>query len=385
MKQKSYFTSVSVTEGHPDKLCDQISDRILDELLKQDPETRCDCEVLAEPGAVHIVGEITTDAQVDYEACARDVIGKIGYVRPEYGFTDQCKITCSLHCQSEDIARGVDHASDDFAEEGAGNQGTVFGYAFNETETYMPLPIKLANDLTRRLTYVRKIRELPYLRPDGKSQVTVEYRNGVPARIEAVVLCAQHDPDITMPELVTDLLHACLPAGMMDEHTRIFINPTGRFVLGGPAADTGLTGRKIIADTYGGYGHQGGGSFSGKDPSKVDRSASYMARFIAKHIVAAGLADHCEIQLVYVIGVAQPISIVVDTFGSGTVADETLETWISDHFDLRPRAITERLELRSVPYQTTSAYGHFGKGWLPWEKFDDALLSSLRQLLPESV
>lgn len=385
MKNKFYFTSESVTEGHPDKVCDQISDRILDELLKQDPMSRCACEVTAEPGAVHIMGEITTKATVDYEACARDVIRYIGYVKPEYGFTDDCSITCSLHCQSDDIAMGVDHAYDDPSEEGAGDQGMMFGYACNETPVYMPLAIQLANVLTRRMNYLRKTGALPYLRPDGKSQVTVEYEDGKPSRIDSVVISAQHDPDISMQELrdaiMDNVIRVCLPGKLVDEQTHFYINPTGRFVLGGPAADTGLTGRKIIADTYGGYARHGGGAFSGKDPSKVDRSAAYMARFLAKHIVAAGLADQCEIQLGYAIGVAQPVSIMVDTFETGKVSEQVLQDWIAEHIDLRPRAIIERLNLRNVSYFTTAAYGHFGKEWLPWEQFDSNLLQSLKELI----
>ena len=301
MSKHVFFTSESVTEGHPDKVCDQISDAILDALLAQDPMSRCACETTCEPGVVHIMGEITTTAHVDYPQCARDVIRRIGYVKPEYGFTDECSITYSLHQQSQDIAQGVNSAMDADGDVGAGDQGMMFGYACNETDDFMPLAIDLANRLTVGLTELRKSGRLPYLRPDGKSQVTVEYADGVPKRIEAVVVSAQHDPDVSVEvlrqEIEQKLIREILPSDLLDSHTKIYINPTGRFVLGGPAADTGLTGRKIIADTYGGYARHGGGAFSGKDPTKVDRSAAYMARYAAKHIVASGLADRCEIQL----------------------------------------------------------------------------------------
>ena len=386
MSKHLFFTSESITEGHPDKVCDQISDAVLDALLSQDPMSRCACETTCEPGAVHIMGEITTKAEVDYAQGARDVIRRIGYVKPEYGFTDDCSITCSLHQQSPDIAQGVNSAMDADGDVGAGDQGMMFGYACNETEDYMPLAIDLANKLTLGLTDLRKSGRLSYLRPDGKSQVTVEYADGVPARIEAVVISAQHDPDVPIETLRKDieekLIRVILPSELMDRHTKIYINPTGRFVLGGPAADTGLTGRKIIADTYGGYARHGGGAFSGKDPTKVDRSAAYMARFAAKHIVASGLAEKCEIQLGYAIGVAQPVSVMVDTFGTGRVSDSDLESWIAENLDLRPGAIISRLQLRNPIYSRTAAYGHFGKNELSWEQLDDCLLASLRTLNP---
>ena len=383
--QKYLFTSESITEGHPDKVCDQISDRILDALLEQDPMSRCACEVTAEPDAVHIMGEITTGEEVDYEECARQVIRRIGYTRDEYGFTDKCRISCSLHKQSPDIAMGVNNAMDDEKELGAGDQGMMFGYACNETPQFMPLAIQLANELTRRLTYVRRAGILTYLRPDGKSQVTVEYMDGKPHRIEAVVISAQHDPSVHIGQLREDILDQVIlpviPDAMWDADTKIYINPTGRFVLGGPAADTGLTGRKIIADTYGGYARHGGGAFSGKDPTKVDRSAAYMARYVAKHIVAAGLAEKCEIQLSYAIGVAQPVSVMVDTFGTGKVPEEIIQSWVMRRIDLRPGAIIETLNLRRPIYEKTAAYGHFGREEFPWEQLNDSLMYKLKKLL----
>lgn len=382
---KYYFTSESITEGHPDKVCDQISDRVLDALLEQDPMSRCACEVTAEPGAVHIMGEITTNAEVDYESCAREVIRCIGYTKPEYGFTDDCNITCSLHKQSPDIAMGVNNAMDNDEELGAGDQGMMFGYACNETPEFMPLAIQLANELTQRLTYVRRAGILTYLRPDGKSQVTVEYADGKPRRVDAVVISTQHDPTVSIVQLREDVMDhviiPVLPDAMWDSDTKFYINPTGRFVLGGPAADTGLTGRKIIADTYGGYARHGGGAFSGKDPTKVDRSAAYMARFIAKHIVAAGLADKCEIQLSYAIGVAQPVSIFVDTFGTGKIPDDVLQAWLLLNVDFRPGTIIETLQLRSPIYEKTAAYGHFGRNSFPWERLDGDMMQLLRTLM----
>ena len=385
MSGKFLFTSESITEGHPDKVCDQISDRILDALLEQDPMSRCACEVTAEPGAVHIMGEITTGAEVNYEECVRQVIRRIGYTKDEYGFTDKCRITCSLHKQSADIAMGVDNAMDDEKALGAGDQGMMFGYACNETPSYMPLAIQLANELTRRLTFVRRAGILTYLRPDGKSQVTVEYVDGKPHRIEAIVISAQHDPNVSIGQLREDIMDnvilPVIPDALWDANTKIYINPTGRFVLGGPAADTGLTGRKIIADTYGGFARHGGGAFSGKDPTKVDRSAAYMARFIAKHIVAAGLADKCEIQLSYAIGVAQPVSIMVDTFGTSKIPEDVIQSWVMLHIDLRPGAIIETLNLRRPIYEKTASYGHFGREEFPWEKLNEELISQLQALL----
>ena len=385
MSKKFLFTSESITEGHPDKVCDQISDRILDALLEQDPMSRCACEVTAEPGTVHIMGEITTGAEVNYEECARQVIRRIGYTRDEYGFTDKCQISCSLHKQSPDIAMGVNNAMDDEKALGAGDQGMMFGYACNETPSYMPLAIQLANELTRRLTYVRRAGILTYLRPDGKSQVTVEYVDGKPHRIEAIVISAQHDDTVPIgklrEEIMDNVILPVIPDALWDANTKIYINPTGRFVLGGPAADTGLTGRKIIADTYGGYARHGGGAFSGKDPTKVDRSAAYMARYIAKHIVAAGLADKCEIQLSYAIGVAQPVSIMVDTFGTNKIPEDVIQSWVLLHIDLRPGAIIETLNLRRPIYEKTAAYGHFGREEFPWEKLNEGLISQLQALL----
>ena len=386
-----YFTSESVTEGHPDKICDQISDRILDELLRQDPESRCACETTVEPGAVHIMGEITTTADVDYEACARDVIRSIGYTKDEYGFTERCLFSSTLHTQSTDIAMGVNNALEsrelDASDIGAGDQGMMFGYACNETTELMPLAICCANALTRGLTALRRSGKLPYLRPDGKSQVTVAYENGKPIGISAIVVSTQHDSDVNIETLRKDieqhLIRNVIPNSFLLPDAKIYINPTGRFVLGGPAADTGLTGRKIIADTYGGYARPGGGAFSGKDPTKVDRSAAYMARYVAKHVVKAGLADKCELQISYAIGVAKPLSVFVDTFGTGKVADEIIENWISETFDLRPAAIIKTLNLRRPIYQATAAYGHFGEtaDCRPWEQIDEKLIASAQTLL----
>ena len=385
------FTSESVTEGHPDKICDQISDGILDALLAVDPNSRCACETTAEPGAVHIMGEITTAATVNYIEIARRIIREIGYTKPEYGFdADTCEISCSLHTQSADIAQGVDLALEakeaiDTDGLGAGDQGMMFGYACDETPELMPLPITLAHRITRRLAAVRKSGELGYLRPDGKAQVTVEYENGKPVRINTVVLSTQHDEDADADTLRRDMIEKvikpCIPAEMLDAETKYFINPTGRFVLGGPAADTGLTGRKIIVDTYGGSAPHGGGAFSGKDPTKVDRSAAYAARWVAKNVVAAGLADKCQVQLAYAIGVARPVSVLVQTFGTGVVADDVLEAAVEKVFDLRPTAIIRDLDLRKPIYRQLAAYGHMGREDLgvAWEKTDrvEALKAAL--------
>ena len=373
------FTSESVTEGHPDKVCDQIADAILAALLAQAPFSRCACEVICEPGHVHIMGEITTKATVDYARTARDVIRKIGYTQNEYGFNSETvSITVSLHEQSPDIAMGVDAALETWAtktqELGAGDQGLMFGYACDETESLMPLPIELAHLLCRQLSQVRKAGTLPYLRPDGKAQVTVEYDESKPVRIHTIVLSAQHDPQIGMEQLRQDLLsrviEPVMPAALMDQQIKIYINPTGRFVLGGPAADTGLTGRKLIVDTYGGYAHHGGGAFSGKDPTKVDRSASYMARYLAKNVVAAGLAKRCEIQLAYAIGIAQPVSVAVNTFGTGCMEDAALARLLCRTVALTPGSIIKTLGLRAPIYSTLAAYGHFGSHALdkPWEQ-----------------
>lgn len=375
----SYFTSESVCQGHPDKLCDHISDAILDALLSDDPMSRCACEVTAEPGAIHIMGEITSRANIDYEKIARGVVRSTGYTKPEYGFdADSCRITCSIHEQSSDIAMGVDGK-----DTGAGDQGMMFGYACNETAELMPLPIVLAHALTRRLTDVRREGILTYLRPDGKAQVTVEYWNGIPARVDTVVVSAQHDEDVGVSTLRSDIIkfvvREAIPEGLLDGNTKIFINPTGRFVLGGPAADTGLTGRKIIVDTYGGYARHGGGAFSGKDPTKVDRSAAYMARLIAKTIVASGAASRCEIQLSYAIGVSEPVSVLADSFGTGKISDDALCEFIKGGFDLRPAAIIEYLKLRRPIYEQTSINGHFGKDDFAWEVLDMELVETLRE------
>ena len=385
MENKRLFTSESVTEGHPDKVCDCISDAVLDALLAADPHARVACECCAATGMVTVMGEITSTAQADVPAIVRQVVADIGYTRPEYGFcADALRITTAIDAQSADIALGVDRSLESKRGEtadrfctGAGDQGMMFGYACDETPELMPLPISLAHALTRRLTEVRKSGLLPYLRPDGKSQVTVEYRDGRPLRVDTVVLSAQHD-DMDMDKLTADLtanvIYATIPASLMDERTRILVNPTGRFVIGGPQGDTGLTGRKIIVDTYGGYARHGGGCFSGKDPTKVDRSAAYAARYVAKNIVAAGLARRCELQLAYAIGVAQPVSILDDTQGTGLLPDDALEQLVREQFDLRPEAIIEMLGLRRPIYRQTAAYGHFGRADidLPWERTDRA-------------
>ena len=385
--EKRLFTSESVTEGHPDKICDQISDAILDELMRQDPMSRVACETSITTGLVLVMGEITTKGYVDIQKTVRDTVREIGYDRAKYGFdADTCGVIVALDEQSTDIAMGVDKAleakenkmSDEEIEAiGAGDQGMMFGFASNETEELMPLPISLAHKLTKQLTKVRKDGVLTYLRPDGKSQVTVEYdENDKPARIEAVVLSTQHNPDVTQEQIHEDIkkyvFEPVLPKEMLDEDTKYFINPTGRFVIGGPHGDSGLTGRKIIVDTYGGAGRHGGGAFSGKDCTKVDRSAAYAARYVAKNIVAAGLADKCEIQLSYAIGVAKPTSINVNTFGTGKLSDTELVEIIRENFDLRPAGIIRMLDLRRPIYKQTAAYGHFGRTDvdLPWEKLD---------------
>ena len=390
--EKLLFTSESVTEGHPDKMCDAISDAILDALLEQDPMSRVACETATTTGLVLVMGEITTKAYVDIQKIVRDTIREIGYTRGKYGFdADTCGVITAIDEQSGDIAMGVDKAleakehkmTDDQIEAiGAGDQGMMFGFATNETEEYMPYPIALAHKLARQLTKIRKDGTLPYLRPDGKTQVTVEYdENGKPARLDAVVLSTQHDPDVTQEQILEDIkkhvFDAILPQELVDENTKFFVNPTGRFVIGGPHGDSGLTGRKIIVDTYGGYARHGGGAFSGKDCTKVDRSAAYAARYAAKNIVAAGLADKCEIQLSYAIGVAQPTSVMVDTFGTGKLSDEKITEIVRENFDLRPAGIIKMLDLRRPIYKQTAAYGHFGRNDLdlPWEKLDkvDAL------------
>lgn len=387
--EKRLFTSESVTEGHPDKMCDAISDAILDALMAQDPMSRVACETATCTGFVLVTGEITTSAYADIPRIVRDTVKEIGYDKSEYGFDgNTCAVMVSIDEQSSDIAMGVDRAleakenkmSDEEIEAiGAGDQGMMFGFATNETEEMMPYPISLAHKLARQLTKVRKDGTLTYLRPDGKSQVSVEYdENDRPVRLEAVVLSTQHDPDVTQEQIHEDIrkyvFDPILPAELIDENTKFFINPTGRFVIGGPHGDAGLTGRKIIVDTYGGYARHGGGAFSGKDCTKVDRSAAYAARYVAKNIVAAGIADKCEIQLSYAIGVAQPTSIMVDTFGTGKLSDEKLVDVIRENFDLRPAGIIKMLNLRRPIYKQTAAYGHFGRNDLdlPWEKLDKA-------------
>lgn len=388
---RKLFTSESVTEGHPDKMCDQISDAVLDAILEQDSMARVACETCTTTGLVMVMGEITTTAKVDIPGVVRNVVLDIGYNSSDLCFDgNSCAVTTAIHAQSPDIAMGVDAAletrSDAENETGAGDQGMMFGYACDETPEMMPMPIALAHRLTRRLTQVRKSGTLPYLRPDGKSQVTVVYENGKPVAVDTVVISTQHAPEVSQEQIAQDMMEYVIrpeiPAELLSDETKYFINPTGRFVLGGPAGDTGLTGRKIIVDTYGGYAPHGGGAFSGKDPTKVDRSAAYAARHVAKNIVAAGLASKCEIQLAYAIGVAKPVSLLVDTKGTGVVADDVLSAAVEKVFDLRPNAIISRLNLRRPIYRQTASYGHFGRTdvELPWEKLDyvDALKAAVK-------
>lgn len=382
--KKVLFTSESVTEGHPDKICDQVSDAILDEILKVDPVARVACETLTTTGIVMVVGEITTSQYVDIQSIVRNVLKEIGYTRAKFGFdASTCSVVTSINEQSRDIALGVDSAleykngnEDKYNSVGAGDQGMMFGYACTETDEFMPLPITLAHKLSKRLSYVRKNDILGYLRPDGKSQVIVEYIDGVPSRIEAIVVSTQHSPSVKLEQIQKDIkefvIDEVIPEYLIDENTKIYVNPTGRFEIGGPMGDSGLTGRKLIVDTYGGFGRHGGGAFSGKDPTKVDRSATYMARYIAKNIVASGICEKLEIGISYAIGVAKPLSIYVDTFGTGKISDDRIIEIINKVFDLRPAAIIDTLDLRRPIYRQIAAYGHFGRNDLdlPWEKLD---------------
>jgi S-adenosylmethionine synthetase len=380
-KRNFLFTSESVTEGHPDKIADQISDAVLDEVMRQDVKGRVACETLVTTGLVVVAGEITTSAHVNYDEIARETVRQVGYDNAEYGFdADTCAVVCTVKRQSPDIAMGVDTG-------GAGDQGLMFGYACNETEELMPMPIQLAHRLTQRLSEVRKHKKVEFLRPDGKSQVTVEYRDSKPYRVDCVVISTQHSDTVSNEDLraaiIEHVIKPIVPSKMLDAQTKFHINPTGRFVIGGPMGDAGLTGRKIIVDTYGGYSRHGGGAFSGKDPSKVDRSACYMARYIAKNVVAAGLASRAEVQLAYAIGVAEPVSVMVDTFGTGTIPDEKITQLVRENFQLTPKAIIERLDLRNPVYKPTAAYGHFGRTGVgfTWERTDraDALKKAARQ------
>jgi S-adenosylmethionine synthetase len=374
-----FFTSESVSEGHPDKMCDQISDAILDALITKDPQSRVACETLAKTGMVVVAGEITTKALISYPDVVRSVVRNIGYVSSEMGFdAETCAVLVALDRQSSDIAMGVDAASN--KEQGAGDQGMMFGFACDETPELMPLPIQMAHELVKHLAAIRKQGRYAFLRPDAKSQVTVEYRDGKPARVDSVVVSTQHSPEVSNETLfevvVDDVIKKVIPTQYLDAKTKYHVNPTGRFVTGGPKGDCGLTGRKIIVDTYGGYGRHGGGAFSGKDPSKVDRSAAYMARYVAKNVIGAGLAKKCEVQVAYAIGVARPLSVLVDTFGTGIIPDERIVELVSKNFDLRPAAIIETLDLKRPIYEPTASYGHFGRtpeqGRFPWEKTDHA-------------
>ncbi|MBX3026640.1 methionine adenosyltransferase [bacterium] len=379
--QNFVFTSESVSEGHPDKMCDQISDAVLDALLSEDPNSRVACESLAKTGMVVVAGEITTKAKIDYSEVVRRTVRRIGYTSSDMGFdADTCAVLVAIDRQSPDISQGVTEGQGLHKEQGAGDQGLMFGFACDETPELMPLPIVLAHQLVERLAAERRTGKYPFLRPDSKSQVTVQYREGQPVRVDAVVLSTQHSPDVaheTLRDVLTcEVINKVIPAQYLDDHTAVHVNPTGRFVVGGPMGDCGLTGRKIIVDTYGGYGRHGGGAFSGKDPSKVDRSAAYLARYIAKNIVAAGLARRCEVQLAYAIGVAQPLSVLVDTFDTGSVSDELLGKLVRENFEMTPRGIIESLDLKRPIYERTASYGHFGRhpadGFFTWERTDKA-------------